>query len=254
MVPANLSWFEASSAPSSPPSNCQPQPDTLIMPSKPNLTISHSERSHWINTSIRFYITPLKFLEFYASIKTSSLPIFHFKTPTGCISRSPYGCNNVYGWKVKNFENKESRFGPLAPRPFLNFHVLEKLHSQIQKPSFKAAPQYSILAQLLLYPRHCRSWSKLSLKHPKNIILFKNFSCQLFISTIAACIARCSPSLLSPEQSPQPKPWNNVNSKIINSSFSPLGIYPEPTKKPHVWRFFFFDSRTARTLLSVSSM
>ena len=82
---------------------------TLIMPSKPNLTISHSERSHWINTSIRFYITPLKFLEFYASIKTSSLPIFHFKTPTGCISRSPYGCNNVYGWKVKNFENKESR-------------------------------------------------------------------------------------------------------------------------------------------------
>ena len=92
------------------------------------------------------------------------------------------------------------------------------------------------------------SWST------KNIILFKNFSCPLFISTIAASIARCSPSLLSPEQSPQPKPWNNINSKIIHSSFSPLGIYPEPTKKPHFWRFFFFDSRTARTLLSVSSM
>ena len=122
---------------------------------------------------------------------TSSLPIFRFKTPTRCISRSPYGCNNVYDWKVKNFENKESRFGPSAPRPFLNFHVLEKLHSQIQKPSFKAAPQYSILVQLLLYPRYCRSWSQLFLKDQKTI-LFKNFSCPLFISTIAACIARCS--------------------------------------------------------------
>ena len=102
-----------------PPSNCQPQPvshcafqakpDHLPLWKKPL-----NQYIHWILHNS----TKIPWIS--ASIKTSSLPIFRFKTPTRCISRSPYGCNNVYDWKVKNFENKESRFVNYHPSQFNN--------------------------------------------------------------------------------------------------------------------------------------